>query len=60
MDDHFDGTTIDPIIASYDKSLDFKRLVVFIRERVSAVQLLVLRQQYHTLKDQKHQKKDDV
>jgi hypothetical protein len=29
------------------------KLVTFIRERVSAVQILMLRQQYHTLESQK-------
>jgi multisubunit Na+/H+ antiporter MnhF subunit len=31
------------------------RLVAFIRAKLSTVQLLVLRQQYHALKDQVHQ-----
>jgi hypothetical protein len=36
------------------------RLVTFIRARLSTVQLLVLRQQYHTLKDQVCQGEDSV
>lgn len=36
------------------------RLVAFIRERISAVQLLVLRQQYHALKGQGNQDKEDI
>jgi hypothetical protein len=36
------------------------RLVAFIRERVSAVQLLVLKQQYHTLKNKELQEEDSV
>jgi hypothetical protein len=36
------------------------RLVAFIRARLSTVQLLVWRQQYHALKDQMHQGEDGV
>ena len=36
------------------------RQVTFIRTRISAVRLLVLRQQYHALKDQVCQEKDSV
>ena len=36
------------------------RLVAFIRARLSTVQLLVLRQQYHALKDQVCQGEDSV
>jgi hypothetical protein len=36
------------------------RQLTFIRTRISAVQLLVLRQQYHALKDQVCQGEDSV
>ena len=36
------------------------RQVAFIRTRISAVRLLVLRQQYHALKDQVRQGEDSV
>lgn len=35
-------------------------VIEFIRARISAVQLLVLRQQYHALKDQVCQREDSV
>ena len=36
------------------------RQVTFIRTKISAVRLLVLRQQYHALKDQVCQEKDSI
>jgi hypothetical protein len=44
---HFDGTFLLLMFGQ----LIFNRLVTFVRERISAVQLLVLRQQYQSLQN---------
>ena len=61
--------TLDhPTYYPYGTTLDFASLfnyrsmcvIAFIRTRISAVQLLVLRQQYHALKDPVCQTEDSV
>ena len=51
------GTPFD-----FDSAFNYRSMYVidFIRARISAVQLLVLRQQYHALKDQVCQREDSV